>query len=131
MAEIGISTRSNVSAWDRSRVHQSNLYAAETRRLVANYNGSVPKGVLIESALWQTYNQPQIVMSDAEIADDQRSTSILIKSQMGGSAILKCTATMSDGSVMTQNFRVNVQYAPIYANTQWTTGPQSLTVTAP
>lgn len=131
MAEIGISTRSNVSAWDRSRVHQSTLYAAETRRLVANYNGSVQKGVLIESAQWQTYNLPQVIMSDAEIADDQRSTSILIKSQMGGSAILKCTATMSDGSVMTQNFRVNVQYAPVYANTVWTTGPQSLTVTVP
>lgn len=131
MAEIGISTRSNVSAWDRSRIHQSNLYAAEARRLVANYNGATPKDVLIESAQWQTYNLPQVIMSDAEIAADQRSTSILIKSQMGGSAILKCTATMSDGSVMTQNFRVNVQYAPVYANTVWTTGPQSLTVVAP
>lgn len=131
MAEIGIATRSNVSAWDRSRVHQSSLYASETRRLVANFNGATPKGVLIVSAQWETYAQPQVVMSDAEIAADQRSTSILIKSQMGGPAILKCTATMSDGSVMTQNFRVNVQYAPIYANAIWTTGPQSLIVVAP
>lgn len=130
MAEIGIATRSNVSAYDRSRVHQSSLYASETRRLVANFNGSVDKGLLIVSAQWQTYAQPQVVMSDALIADDQRSTSILIKSQMGGPAIIKCTATFDDGTVMTQNFRVNVQYAPIYANTVWTTGPQSLTVIA-
>lgn len=131
MAEIGIATRANVSGWDRARVHNSDLFAAEKRRLVLNINGASPKGAKIVKAVFETWGLPQVIMSDGAIADDQRSASILIQAQMGGRAILKGTAFMDDGTEIPQNYRINVQFAPIYQGTVWTTGPNNITVIWP
>lgn len=129
--EIGQVTRANVSGYTRSRVHLSNLYAQETRGLSANFNGAIPVERTIESATWQTWNTAQIVMSAAALSDNLRETSIRIRSQVGGPCVIKCSVTLDNGDVYVQNFRVNVIPAPIYSNTSWSTGPESVTVTAP
>jgi hypothetical protein len=96
-----------------------------------NINGASPKGTKIIKAVFETWGLPQVLMSGGTISADQRSASILIAAQMGGRAILKATAFMDDGSEIPQNYNINVQFAPIYQGTVWTTGPNNITVLWP
>jgi len=129
--EIGRATRAYVSAYDRARPLEARLYRFEKRRLVADFNGALPVGSTIDSATWRT-DAPEIgVISDAQISADQRETSVVFASQLGGWANLRVDVTLDDGAIMTQVFRVNVREASGFFDDPATqTGPVSLTVTA-
>jgi hypothetical protein len=124
-------TRAYVSAYDRASPHHSRLYRFEKRRYVADFNGALGER-LLSSATWRT-DAPEIgVMSDAQISQDRRETSIMYASQLCGWANLRCDATLDDGSILTQVFRVNVREASGYFDDPpISSGPVSLTVTAP
>ena len=123
-------TKSYVSGYNRNRVHVTNLYAYEKRPLVADFNGAMVPERLIETATWQTWNNSNVIMSNPLISDDQRSCSIDIMAQIGGWAVIKCSVTLDDGGILVQQYRVNVDWAPIYNPGSWLIGPQTLTVTA-
>jgi hypothetical protein len=107
------------------------MFCCEKRRMVANFRGALD-GRLLASVTWRT-DAPEIgVMSDAQISIDRRETSILFASRLGGLATLRCDATLDDGSIMTQVFRVNVREASgDFDDPDILTGPVSLTVNAP
>src|SRR5690606_28216052 len=80
--EIGRATRAYVSAYDRSRVHQSRLYRFEKRCLVANF-GALLGERQIRCATW-SIDRPEIgVMSDPQISSDARETSVMFAAQLG------------------------------------------------
>lgn len=104
--ELGRATRCYVSAYQRDRVHSSSLNRGEVRCLVADFNGALPKGRTIASVIWRCAQGFPVVMSDAAIAG--RATSIQIKAQFSGVGSFKCEATMDNGEVYTQPFRICV-----------------------
>lgn len=121
---MGRATKSYVSAYNRARVHVSNLYGYESRALTANFNGAMPKDRTIASAQWQTWNNYTIVMSDPDI--DGREVSVRVKAQVPGPGVIKCTITLDNGDIMVQQFRINVLCAPMYSPMNWQSGPQML-----
>jgi len=106
------------------------MFRFERRRIVSDFRGALD-GRLLSSVTWRT-DAPEIgVISDAQISADRLETSVLFASQLGGWANLRCDATLDDGSIMTQVFRVNVREASGYFDDpDIQTGPASLTVTA-
>lgn len=129
--EIGRATRAYVSAYDRTRVHQARLYRFEKRCLVANYNGAIPPAHTITSATWRT-DAPEIgVMSNPQISLNGRETMVMFASQLGGWANVRVDATLDNGEIYTQVFRVNVREASFFFNDPPTQpGPFSVTVNA-
>jgi hypothetical protein len=123
-------TRNNTayaSAYQRDRVHVTRLFAYEKERLTADFNGALGPDESIASATWQTQYINSALMSD--VLATARETSILIGSQYTGPAIIKCTATLTDGQKRVQQFCINVQCQPYYQGDTWTSGPLSLTAT--
>lgn len=105
--ELGRSTRCYVSAFQRDRVHSSTLTRGETRCLVADFNGAIPKLRSIASVTWRCAQGFPVVMSEPAI--NGRATSIQIKAQYAGTGVFKCEATMDNGEVYTQVFHVGVR----------------------
>jgi hypothetical protein len=132
MPEIGRATRSFVSAYDRARIQASRLYRFEKRALIANFNGAIPIGTTIASATWRT-DAPDIgVMSAPAISTNLRETSVLYATQLGGFANIRCEATLNDGSIYNQNFRINVRETScFFDDPPNVSGPASVTVVAP
>lgn len=129
--ELGRATRAYVSAYDRSRVHQSRLYRFEKRCFVANFNGALPPGRTIATATWRI-DAPEIgVISNPQISDDGRESSVMFASQLGGWANMRCEVTLDNGEIYNQVFRVNVREASWFFNDPPSqSGPFSVTVTA-
>lgn len=130
--EMGRATRAYVSAYQRARVHQSSLYRFERRCFVANFNGAFPPARTITSATWRT-DAPEIgIISTPQISANGRETMVMFASQLGGWANLRVDATLDNGEIYTQVFRVNVREASFYFDDPPTqAGPFSLTVVAP
>lgn len=105
--ELGRSTRCYVSAYQRGRVHTSVINRGETRCLVADFNGALPKGRSIVSAVWKCAIGFPVVMSNASI--DGRETKVDIHAQDSGCASFKCVATMDNGEVYAQLFQIDVR----------------------
>jgi len=128
MTDSGRETRAYVSAFDRSRVHQSRLYRFEKRRLVANF-GALLGERQIRCATW-SIDRPEIgVMSDPQISDDARETSVMFAAQLGGWATVRCQITLDSGEQYAQVFRVNVRHASWFVDdAQISNGPFSLRV---
>lgn len=129
--DLGTSSRANVSGYIRNRVMAVNLFPPETRALVLNLAGAMPLDRTIESVTWQTWQNSNVVMSNAQIPEGQRSASVLIAAQYAGRCVIQAAATLDNGEIMAQNFSINVQSAPVFNNPPWITGPQSLTATYP
>lgn len=104
--ELGRSTRCYVSAFQRDRVHVSAVSRGETRCLVADFNGALPKARTIQSVTWKCALGFPVVMSNAAI--NGRSTKVDIHAQASGCACFKCEATMDNGEVYAQLFRIDV-----------------------
>lgn len=104
--ELGRSTRCYVSAFQRDRVHHSNMSQGETRCLVADFNGALPKGRSIASVKWKCAVGFPVVMSNATISG--RETKVDIQAQSCGCASFKCEATMDNGEVYVQMFSIDV-----------------------
>lgn len=128
MTDSGRETRAYVSAFDRSRVHQSRLYRFEKRRLVANF-GALLGERQIRCATW-SIDRPEIgVMSDPQISDDARETSVMFAAQLGGWATVRCQITLDSGEQYVQVFRVNVRQASWFVDdAPLSNGPFSLRV---
>lgn len=129
--DLGTSSKAQVSGYIRNRVQLVNLYAPETRSLVANFNGAMPADRTIVSATWQTWQNSNVVMSNAQIPEGQRSASILVAAQYAGGGVIQVAATLDNGEILTQYFRVQVGCAPVFNNPIWITGPTSLTAVYP
>jgi len=128
MTDSGRETRAYVSAFDRSRVHQSRLYRFEKRRLVANF-GALLGERQIRCATW-SIDRPEIgVMSDPQISDDARETSVMFAAQLGGWATVRCQITLDSGEQYAQVFRINVRQASWFVDdAPLSNGPFSLRV---
>lgn len=128
MTDSGRETRAYVSAFDRSRVHQSRLYRFEKRRLVANF-GALLGDRQIRCATW-SIDRPEIgVMSDPQISDDARETSVMFAAQLGGWATVRCQITLDSGEQYAQVFRINVRQASWFVDdAPISNGPFSLRV---
>lgn len=126
--ELGRVTRCYVSGYQRVRVHESRLVRGESRCLVANFNGAVDAARTITSVTWQC-QQPYIVaMSNARIPEGAREVAVDMAAQLPGCAWLKCIATLDNGEVYTQLFRVIVRGGPWFdGETTPSAGPTSLT----
>lgn len=129
--EIGRATRAYVSAYDRTKVQQVRLYRFERRCMVANFNGAFPPARTIASATWRT-DAPEIgVMSNPQISANGRETMVMFASQLGGWANIRVDATLDNGEIYTQVFRVNVREASyFFDDPPSVVGPFSLTVVA-
>ena len=129
MTDSGRETRAYVSAYDRSRVHQSRLYRFEKRRLVANFGALLGNDRLIRCATW-SIDRPEIgVMSDPQISDDARETSVMFAAQLGGWATVRCQITLDSGEQYAQVFRINVRQASWFVDdAPISNGPFSLRV---
>jgi len=121
-------TKAYVSAYDRSRVHQSSLYRFEKRRLVANF-GALLGERQIRCATW-SIDRPEIgVMSDPQISDDARETSVMFATQLGGWATVRCQITLDSGEQYPQVFRINVRQASWFVDdAPISNGPFSVSV---
>lgn len=129
--ELGRATRAFVSGYDRTRTHEARLVRGEKRCLVANFNGAIPKGRTIAQAVWRTTQNWAAILSNGRIFENDRSTAVDMLAGWGGPAWVKVEATLDNGEVYTQVFRICVQNGPWFsgeANPQ--SGPQELIVIA-
>ena len=128
MTDSGRATRAYVSAYNRTAVHQSRLYRFEKRRLVANF-GALLGDRQIRCATW-SIDRPEIgVMSDPQISDDARETSVMFATQLGGWATVRCQITLDSGEQYAQVFRINVRQASWFVDdAPISNGPFSVSV---
>lgn len=128
---LGRVTTCNVSGYARDYVHQTRVFPLEKRRLVANFNGAIEPGRTIVSAQWDIDAPFAITMSDAQIAADQRSTSVLVNAGWMGDNVMRVVVTFDDGSKMNQGFYLCCPWLGWFGDTSPVSGPSRLTVTAP
>lgn len=125
--ELGRVTRCYVSGYTRNRVHDSRLTRGELRCLVANYNGAIDKARTITSVTWRMNPSLSVLMSNARIAPGAREVALDIRAIWCGDAAIKCEATMDNGEVYAQLFRVSVDDSPWFDGDQpATSGPTML-----
>lgn len=119
-----------VSAYQPDRTHVVRLSRGEKVTLSADFNGAIASDLTIASVIWRCLNPWAVKMEDAAI--EGRKSSVSIATQWGCGASLKCEATLSDGSVVTQLFRIHVRTGPWFflEPTGYTSGPYDLTATA-
>lgn len=120
-------TTANTSAFYPTRIHDTRLMLGTKKPLVANLNATIDAGRTIASVKWRTFYGYVVVMSDAAIAADGRSTSVEISANWIGDASVRCEATLDNGDVCIQVYRVEVSGDPIYLPVQTTIGPLELT----
>jgi hypothetical protein len=125
--ELGRATRAYVSAYDRSRVHQSRLYRFEKRCFVANFNGAIPPARTITRATWRI-DCPEVgVISSPSISANGRETAVMFAAQLCGWATLRAEVTLDNGEIYNQVFRVNVREASWFKDDlALTSGPYSV-----
>jgi hypothetical protein len=128
MTDLGRTTRCYVSGYNRTRVHATRMFLGESRQLVADFNGAIPKGSLIVSATWKLELGGVVSISNAAIATDQRSTSVQCTTIFEGCIAMRCIATLDDGSTLTQQFGIAVPCAPYYGDPVGAQGALELTV---
>jgi hypothetical protein len=98
----------------------------EKRCLVANFNGAISAARTIVQAAWRTPYGYIAIMSNARIQPDARSAAVDIQANWIGDEILKCEATLDNGEVYVQPFRVDVSGDPLFLPSQSNAGPTEL-----
>lgn len=69
-------------------------------------------------------------MSEPRIAENGREAMVMIRAQLGGYATMRVDATLDNGEVYNQVFRLDVREASIFfSDSGIATGPTTLTVT--
>jgi hypothetical protein len=101
-----------VSAYQRSRIHQSRLYRYEQRTLAANFAGALSDDVTVKCVDWFCMDPGIAVMSDAVCTDTTGSVTVIASE--AGRARLKCQAELTDGSYLTQLFVLDSLPAPYF-----------------
>lgn len=128
MADYGRATNNIVSGYQRDRVFKAALYANESRQLVTNFNGVIPKGRTVAKAVWQTQDQVSIYMSGPSITG--KSVSVRAKAQYSGTSRIRVDVTLDNGDVYSAWHVIQVRSAPYFNNPGWVTGPNRLEVLA-
>ena len=124
--ELGRVTRCYVSGYQRTRIHESRLVRGEKRCLVANFNGAFDLARTITSVIWRCEQPYAAVMSNARVFP--REVAVDVTAQLPGCSLIKCLATLDNGEVYTQLFRVLVMDAAWFdIDPGATAGPLSLT----
>lgn len=126
---MGLATRNIVSAYQRDRVFRSSLFANESRRLVTDFNGVIPKGQAIQKAVWQTNDLASALM--AEPAIDGTAVSVRVSAQWSGRTRIRVDVTLDNGDIYSAWQIVRVMAAPYFNNPGWATGPRRLEVSTP
>lgn len=99
-----------VSRYQRSRVWSQEFYRTEKFTLIADFTGALLDGVTIESAVWQSFNNANVILGTA-VAFEKKTEVECTAGLEPGSAV-KVEVTLSDGSIMNQLFAVNVRSSP-------------------
>lgn len=128
MADLGQVTRAFVSPYSRFTIHDSRLYPREKRLLVADFNGAIPVGVTLASVVWSL--QPVCCVAMADAAINERETQVMLTAVFAGSVAIRCEATLSNGEVYNQIFRIAVLCGPFWGDNIDNAGPAQLTATA-
>ncbi len=121
-----------VSAYSARQTQPTRVRRFQKRTLIADFNGAIPKDALIESVKWECTSPWANFISDAQIAADQKSTSLKVEFNFAGWGAIKATATMDDGSTENYEWYFTVQDSPLYPSATYNlaNGPYSLTVNA-
>lgn len=114
------------SAYQRDRVHVSQVLRGESRQIVVNFNALMAKADTITTVTWRAESGQPLMMSAATISGQTASVRVVANS--GGVAILKCVVTTSAGDKLTQLFRIESGGSPYFAGEviPTTSGPTSL-----
>lgn len=125
--EIGRTTRAVASAYYRTRVHDTRLMMGEKRCLVADFSGVISKARTIVSVTWRCDFGYIAQMSRARIQPGGRSAAVDVVANWIGDSIIRCEATLDNGEVYVQPFRVSVTGDPIFMPAVSGNGPTVLT----
>lgn len=125
--EIGQATKATASAYYRTRVQDVRLMMGEKRCLVAGFNGAIGAARTIASVKWRCDFGYVAQMSSARIQADGRSTAIDVLANWIGDSIIRCEATLDNGEIYIQPFRVSVSGDPIFMPAVSGNGPTELT----
>jgi len=118
------------SGYTRSRVHLSNLYPMEKRRLIVHYNGLLQPEEVIVSARINMFVPSSVLMSDAEISEDGKDVSVLVQASYAGRISIRVQATTDSGNVYPQLCAFRVLRGPWYNDPYPVIGPSQLEVFA-
>lgn len=127
--EIGRTTKAVASAYYRTRIQDCRLMMGEKRCLVADFNGVISSARKIVSVVWKCDFGYVAQMSRARIQPDNRSAAVDILANWIGDSVLQCAATLDNGEVYMQMFRVDVSGDPIFMPAVSGNGPTVLTAT--
>lgn len=130
MADLGRATRAYVSAYNRGRVVDVRLFPTESRQLVSDFNGAMEAGRTIESAVWDMDPAGCAGIASGAIAENQRSTSVLLTASRAGRTQVRCQVTLDNGEVLNQLFVVGVLTGPLWPGDAAPSGTTRITVTA-
>lgn len=128
MSDMGRATRNIVSGYQRDRIFRASLFANESRQLVTDFGGVIPKERTITKAVWQTLGITYVAMSGPAI--DGRSVQVRVKAQWSGRSRIRVDVTLDNGDVYSAWQIVRVMAAPYFNNPGWSNGPQRLEVSA-
>lgn len=128
MSDMGRATRNIVSGYQRDRIFRASLFANESRQLVTDFGGVIPKERTITKAVWQTLDITYVAMSAPAI--DGRSVQVRVKAQWSGRSRIRVDVTLDNGDVYSAWQIVRVMAAPYFNNPGWSNGPQRLEVSA-
>lgn len=117
-------TKNYVSAYQRDRVFRTSLFANESRQIVTDLNGAIPKGSEITKAVWQTNDVTAAAMSAPMIVGT--SVQVRVKAQWPGRSRIRVDVTLDNGDVYSAWQIVRVMSAPYFNNPGWSNGPQRL-----
>ena len=129
--EYGRTTRAYVSGYDRTRVHESRLVRGEKRCLVADFNGAIGQGRTIASARVRTDQNWAAVLSNGRIEPSNRAVAVDLQAGWGSPAWIKVEATLDNGEVYTQMFRIMLYDRPWFLSEPVPAqGPNEIVVSA-
>lgn len=125
--EIGRTSKAVASAYYRTRIHDVRLMMGEKRCLVADFNGAISSARAIASIVWRCDFGYIAQMSNARIQAGNRSAAVDIIANWIGDSVMQCAATLDNGEVYMQMFRVDVSGDPIFMPAVSGNGPTILT----
>lgn len=125
--EIGRTSKAVASAYYRTRIHDTRLMMGEQRCLVASFGGAISAARTIVSVKWRCDFGYIAQMSSARVQSDGRSTAIDVLANWIGDSIIRCEATLDNGEIYVQPFRVSVSGDPIFMPAVSGNGPTELT----
>lgn len=127
--EMGRVTRAYVSAYQRNRVHRSDLVRGEVRCLAAEFRGAINPNRVIASVDWWCQQPYCIFMSNPRIAGTE--CAVTINAQAASWCYIKVVATLDNGEQYTQLFYLSVRSPPYFVGENFPTasGPTHVAAT--